>query len=230
MTQDDTIELLARLRAFLLPGGVDSARLVRCVRLKEQGEMRFGPESRWIPFTAEERIDARRSGFVWEARMRTARILPMTVVDAYEQGRGRLVAKLGGAVPVIDSRGPDVDRGELQRYLSGVAICPSMLVAHPTLVWTAVGAQMLQVRDSDDPTGTAVNYEIGEKGLPICGRADRPRLIGKKAVPTPWSATVLEFRERDGLRVATHLEAAWHLPEGAFTYYRSEVTSFAVER
>lgn len=230
MTQQDAPERLERLRAFLLPGGEDAARLVRCVRLKEQGEMRFGPDTRWIPFTSEERIDARRSGFVWEARMLTTRIVPTTVVDAYEEGRGRLVAKLGGAVPVMNARGPDSDKGELQRYLSGVAICPPMLVAHPTLVWTAVGPQTLQLRDSDDPTGSTVNYEIGEEGLPICCRADRPRMIGKQSVLTPRSAAGLDFSERDGLRVATRLEAAWHLPDGAFTYFRSEVTSFAVER
>ena len=229
MAQDQTLEPLARLRAFLLPGGEDAARRVRCVRLKEKGEMRFGPESRWIAFTSEERIDAGQSGFVWEARFRTARVMPTIVVDAYEQGRGRLVAKIGG-VRVMESRGPDADRGELQRYLSSVAICPPMLVAHPTLVWTVVYPQMLQLRDSADSSGTTVNYEIGEDGLPICCRADRPRIVGKQAVLTPWSAAGLEFRERDGLRVATHLEAVWHLPEGGFTYFRSQVTSFTVER
>lgn len=232
-TQDgdaDVRALFARLRAFLLPGGEDAARLVRCVRLKEQGEMRSAPDARWIPFTAEERIDAWRSGFVWEARFRTAKVVPMVVVDAYEDGQGRLIAKLGGAMPVVNSRGPDFDKGELQRYLSAVAICPPMLVGNPTLVWTAVGTRTLRVRDTEDPTGATVDHEVGEDGLPICSRADRPRAVGKRTIPTPWSATGLEFREWDGLRVATRLEAAWHLPEGSFTYFRADVTSFATER
>jgi len=39
MMQDNTSNLLSRLRSFLLPGGEEAARLVRCVRLKEQGEL-----------------------------------------------------------------------------------------------------------------------------------------------------------------------------------------------
>lgn len=222
--------LLERLRSFLLPGGEDSARRVRCVRLKEQGEIRSGPDARWIPFTAEERIDAWRSGFVWEAHLRTVRILPMVVVDAYEERQGRLVVKLGGAVPVVNVRGPEADKGELQRYLAGAASCPPMVVAHPTLAWTAAEARTLRLRDSEDPTGATVEIEIGEDGLPVLTRAERPRMVGKSAVVTPWSATGLDFHEQDGLRLATRREAAWHLPEGAFTYFRSEVLSYSLER
>ena len=228
-TPDPAGALLARLQSFLLPGGVERARSVRRVRLKEQGEMRSAPDARWIPFTAEERIDARQSGFLWEARFRTARVVPMVVVDAYEERRGRLVVKLGGAVPLVNSRGPELDRGELQRYLAYASLCPPMLAANERLVWTAAGAQTLRVRDADDSTGATVDYEIGEEGCPIRSRAERPRAVGKKPIPTLWAATGLEFCERDGLFVATRLEAAWLLPGGWFTYFREEVTSFIAE-
>lgn len=225
----DARVLLARLRSFLLPGGEDAARRFHRVRLKEQGEMRSAPDARWIPFTAEEKIDARRSGFVWEARLRTARILPMLVVDAYEEGQGRLVVKLGGAVPVLNVRGPDADKGELQRYLAGAATCPPMIVAHSTLLWTADGANTLRVRDTDGPAGATVDIEIAQNGLPVIARAERPRMVGKNTVVTPWSATGSDFRELDGLRLAIRREAAWLLPEGAFTYFRSEVLSYELE-
>jgi hypothetical protein len=45
---------------------------------------------------------------------------------------------------------------------------------------------------------------------------------------TPWSGGCAEFKEWEGLRVAAQLEASWHLPEGPFSYYRSEVVSFKV--
>ena len=39
-----------------------------------------------------------------------------------------------------------------------------------------------------------------------------------------------EFREYEGVRVATQLEVAWHLPEGPFTYFRGQLTSFRAVR
>jgi hypothetical protein len=218
-----------RLRRFLLPGGEEAAQGVRSVTLKEEGEMRSAPEARWVPFTAEERIDARQSAFAWEARFRSARIVPMTVVDAYENRQGRLVVRIGGAVPAFSCRGGDFDRGELQRYLSSAALCPPLLVRNGSLVWVQVDERTLRVGDTGDPTGATVEYDIGDDGRPLCCRADRPRLVGKRTVPTPWLAATLDFREMEGLRVATRLEAAWHLPEGAFTYFRSEVTSVVLE-
>lgn len=58
--------------------------------------------------------------------------------------------------------------------------------------------------------------------------ADRPR--GKEAGTSPWIVIVGEFREQEGMRVATNLEAAWQMPEGLFTYIRVEVTSFTFLR
>jgi len=154
----------------------------------------------------------------------------IAVTDAYEEGHGRLAVKLGGVIPVQKVRGPEVDRGELQRYLASIALCPSMVLNHVALDWTAAGPRSLRVRDRTDPTGATVDLEISEDGCPLACRAVRPRMIGKQATLTPWSGTCAEFKEWEGLRAATRLEVSWNPPEGPFTYYRSEVVSFEVVR
>ena len=187
------------------------------------------PGARPIPFTADTTIDARRSGFSWEARLRAGKILPMLVTDAYEEGHGRLIVKVAGALPVVNGRGPEFDKGELQRYLGGISLCPAVLVSHRTLDWQAVGNRTLRLRDTLDTTGATVDIEIGYDGCPLSCHADRPRAVGKTTIQTPWLAASFDYREFAGMRVATRLEAAWTLPEGQFTYYRGEVSNFEVE-
>lgn len=63
----ETHDLLARLRAFYFPGGEDYGRSVAAVRTREKGEMRASPGARWLPFTADQVIEARTSSFRWEA-------------------------------------------------------------------------------------------------------------------------------------------------------------------
>jgi hypothetical protein len=226
----DTLTLLARLRSFCFPGGEEAARRIRALRTAEKGEMRMSPQARWIPFTAEQFTDARRSSFRWDARLDPGKIASPMVTDAYEEGHGRLVVKLGGVLPVKKITGPDADKGELQRYLSSIAFCPPILLNHSSLDCAAVGPLTLRLRDRDDPTGAAIDIDIDDDGRPLGCRADRPRTVGKKAVPTPWFATCTEFHEWEGLRVPTRLEVSWHFPEDRFVYFRAEITSFVAIR
>jgi hypothetical protein len=222
----DAQALLARMRVFFFPGGENRGRALRAIRATERGEMRMSPRAKWISFTAEETIHATCSSFRWDARLGGGRLGFVTVTDAYEEGHGRLNVKLGGLIPTARLRGPELDRGELQRYLASIALCPPLLLNNQSLEYAAAGSA-LRVWDREDPAKTTVDIEIGEDGRPVSCRADRPRLVGKIAVPTPWSGVASEFREWEGIRVARRTEAAWLLPEGAFPYFRAEVMSFA---
>jgi hypothetical protein len=228
--QDDTQMLLARLRSFCFPGGQELARRVRGIRTSEAGEIRMSPAARWIPFTAEQTIDATRSGFRWDARLHTGRISSIVITDAYEWGHGRLLVKTAVVVPLKKIVGPDIDRGELQRYLASIILCPPILLNHPSLQWTAIAPHILRVRDREQATPATVDLELSQDGCPLACRADRPRIAGKETLLTPWSGVGSEFHEYEGLRVPRRLEIAWQLPEGPFTYLREEVTSFTVLR
>jgi len=223
----ETEALLAALKTFCFPQGEEAARRVRGVKTAGQGELRMSPKGRWSPFTAEERIDATRSEFCWDARFGGSRLGSYVVTDAYEAGHGRLTIKVGGVIPVKKLTGPEVDKGELQRYLASILICPSILLHHPSLELAAVGNRKLRVRQYAEPTGAAVEIEIVEDGRPAACRAERPMLVGKKTVLTPWFATAVEFVPWEGMRVARRMEAGWTLPEGDFTYFREEIASYA---
>jgi hypothetical protein len=218
--------LLESLRAFCFPGGEEAARRVLGVKTTGRGELRMSPEARWTSFTAEERIEATQSRFCWEARFGGSRLGSYVITDAYERGHGRLTIKLGGVLTVKKLTGPEVDQGEIQRYLSSILMCPSILLHHASLQFALAGENVLQVRDANDPTGATVDIEVADDGLPVACRADRPRLVGKKTLLTPWTGTCQEYREWEGMRVAQHVEACWNLPEGDFTYFREEVTTF----
>jgi len=221
--------LLARLRSFLIPGGEAAVRGVRGIRASQRGEIRSSPVARWVPFTAEETIEATRSGFRWQARMGANPLTSVNVTDAYENGHGRLVVTKG-PFTLVNLSGAEVDKGELQRYLGYVGYCPPMLIQHSTLVCEDVGPSTLRLRDAADAAGASVEMEMGDDGRPLVTRALRPMTVGKRSVLTPWSAYGSDEKERAGFRSWTRMEARWHPPEGEFTYVRMEVTSLEVLR
>ncbi|BDG02151.1 DUF6920 family protein [Anaeromyxobacter oryzae] len=219
-----------RFRAFALPRGPDVVASARGVRLSQRGELVLSPGARPIRFTAEQTIDALRSAFRWVATVRLGPLTLMTATDAYEDGRGSLVVRALGLVPVMKGAGADFDRGELQRYLGEVPCCPPALVLHPTLEWSAIGADTARLRDRADPGGATVDLALDEARGAVTCRADRPRAVGKGTVTTPWEAVSDVPHEWSGMRVPTRIEVAWQLPEGRFTYFRAEITALEVVR
>jgi hypothetical protein len=178
-----------------------------------------------MPFTAEQEMGATQSSFCWRARFGGKWFRPFVVTDAYQHAHGRLALKLGGFIPLKKFVGPDVDKGEIQRFLSEILMCPSILINHPSLDFSVPSNRTLRVRDRMDPTGATVDFEIGAEGHPVACRAERPRIVGKDVIPTPWSGICTEFQEWEGLRVARRVEARWQFPGATFTYFRAEVTS-----
>jgi hypothetical protein len=103
-----------------------------------------------------------------------------------------------------------------------------MIVHNPYLLMVAVGPQTLRISDKSDQTGASVDFYVEDTGRISLTRAIRPMAVGRKIVMTPWSGRTSDFKEWQGQRIPYSMEAAWELPEGAFTYIRIELTSVTV--
>jgi hypothetical protein len=222
-------ELLERLKAYCFPAGEDAARGVRGIKTTQRGEFRMSSGARWTAFTAEEFVDATSTAFCWEARIGTSLLTSVHVTDAYENGRGQLVLKKG-PIQLKKLHGSDVDKGELQRYLGYISYCPAMLLNNRSLQLTAAGPSTLRVRDRQDQTNAWVDCDIDKDGRPSLAHCIRPMAVGRRVIPTPWSASGSEPHEWEGMRIMRRLEASWNPPEGSFAYIRIELTSVTVLR
>jgi hypothetical protein len=215
--------LTERIKTFCYPHGELAARRVRGIKTVQRGEMRSAPGARWSSFTAEEYVDASSTGFCWNAQIGTG-LTSVHVTDAYENGHGRLIVKKG-PLKLKEWRGPDVDKGELQRYLAYVSYCPPMIDNNPSLQIESAGPGKVRVSDVSDRTGATVDLDVADTGRILAARAIRPMTVGSRIVMTPWTATTDDFREVEGIRIPHTMEAAWGAPEGTFTYIRIELRS-----
>ena len=150
--------LLDRIKSYSFPAGEAAIRTIRGIQTTQRGEIRSGPDARWGPFSAEENIDATRSGFRWDAHMGSG-LMSVQVTDAYENGHGRLVVRKG-PLKLRELTGPDLDKGELQRYLAYLSYCPPILLNHTSLAIAAVDSNTLRVSDTSDATGAFVDVEV----------------------------------------------------------------------
>jgi hypothetical protein len=98
------------LRFALTPG----QPIIRRATLHTEGEFRARPGGRWSPFAAVQHVVADPPGYIWDARIRMARLMTVRVRDGYAQGEGSMLGRIWGVVPLVDQRGtPELAAGAL---------------------------------------------------------------------------------------------------------------------
>ena len=205
-------------------GAAGAAPAARGVRLRQRGRIWARPGGRPLGFTAVQEIDAGRVAFRWRARVGAGPLRPLAVVDAYDAGEGLLEGRLGG-VRAFRSEGPEIALGEAMRYLAELAWVPHALRLNRALEWTELSASEAEAATATPGGRAAVRLRFDGTGdLLRASAPDRPRAEGGRSVPTPWRGDFLDHGELGGLRVPRRAEVAWELPDGAFTYWRSDLT------
>ena len=122
----------------------------------------------------------------------------------------------------MSSSGPEAAEAQVLRYLAELPWVPHALLANRELVWREVDPTTVEVSAS----GVTVRLGFDADGDIVAAlAAERPRIVGRHVVRTPWSGTFADYAVLGGVRIPTRAEVRWELPDGPFTYWRGTVTS-----
>ena len=194
------------------------------VRVTQVGEMWLKPGGRALRFQAVEDFAVAEVAFEWRARFRFLR-----VVDRFAAGDGLLEARLLGLLPVMRQTGPELAVGEALRYLAELVWAPHAMLSNASLEWRELDERHVEVATQVGSTRAAVRLELDAGGDVVGARVDdRPRAEGKEVVRRPWVGSFGDYAVVDGIRLPTHGEVRWELPEGPFTYWRGTIRSVEV--
>ena len=108
------------------------------------GIFRMKTGQRWLPFMADQSFSTDPPAFVWKARIQFLPLVNLSVTNRFVNGRGRLQAKLLSLLSVADAKCPEVDQGELLRFLAETAWFPTAWLSH-YLEWESVDAHTAKV-------------------------------------------------------------------------------------
>jgi hypothetical protein len=212
---------IANFLARCMPNGmVDST----ATELHQRGEIRLGPKKPWMPFHAVQTMSATTIAFRWRARFKVAGFIPGIVEDAFRDGRGRLDAWVLWFIRVAHARGPQIDRGEIQRYLAELAWCPMAMLRNDSLRFQELSPNTVRVNAFDDDTH--VDLMFNDDG-DMAGVETRTRY--RNETIQPWRGRFDEYRDFGGVRLPAVGEVWWETPEGPFVYWRGRVTEFSLK-
>lgn len=188
--------------------------------IEHEGE--FYLDGKWHDFESRQHVSVSPPGFVWDARIKMLPFLPVRVVDLYVQGEGLLHAKLLSAVTVAHEKGPELDEGELMRYLAESVWTPTILLSED-ITWEPVNesAARATIKDSGN-TASLVFHFRDDKVVKVTG--ERPREVDGRYEKTGWTGYFSDYQERDGVLLPIQGEVEWNLEDRDQTYWRGEIT------
>lgn len=222
---EDLADLPEPVRRWLRWCGVVGTAIPATVRLRQEGELRLGAD-RWCPFTAEQYYSTQPPGFVWRARVRMAPGVFVVGTDSYGGGRGALEMRLFGLIPVARDTGPEMDDGDLLRYLNEVMWFPAGALL-PQISWESIDATSARATMTyGDRTGTA-RFFFAADGRPTTMVADR--YAREHGAVVPWSTPLAAYGEFGGIRVPTEGEASYTSADGESPYIRLKITDLTYE-
>jgi hypothetical protein len=217
------------VRRYLELAGAVRAPPVRSVRLRHGGAFRPSLEGSWLPIRGEQYFAADPPGFVWWGRVRLAPGLWIDARDRSLAGEGNMRIMLASTWTFADTRGPEMDRGALQRLLGEMVWFPSTLLDDRYVGWTPADDASARAALRVGGREVTVMFRFGPDGLPSGVTVDRYRDVGGRGVLTPWTGEVGDYREVDGLRVPYRIEASWTIDDRPRPYARFLVEHFEID-
>src|SRR5207248_3007576 len=133
------------------------------VRLKQQGFMRTQPGQKWLPLIAEQYFTTTPPAFLWHCTMRPFPLVWISATDRFSEGHGNMRIKLLSFIPLGNARGPEMDQGELQRYLAEMIWFPTACLSR-TIEWQAIDAHSVKATIREPRVTGSVVLHVNEQG------------------------------------------------------------------
>ena len=223
---DDLEGLPEPVQRYLANVLTEGQPYVRTVRLQQEGEFRLGDAmAPWKPLSATQHYTVDPPGFVWDARVAILPLVPVRVVDMYKAGKGTLRAKILSRVPVADAEpSPELNSGELMRYLAETVWFPTSLLPGEGVDWMPVDEHSAKATiDQRGATVSLVFHFNDRNEVERVYARNRPRDVGGTFEPTPWTGHFSNYQLRNGMLIPTDGEVEWNLPGGDLSYWRGHL-------
>ncbi len=198
--------------------------IVQTVYLEQTGEMRTTPDSKWMPFEANQWFTTGEPGFIWIVDVKAAPGIHLKGRDKYEDGKGHMLIKLLSLFTVADATGSETDQGTLLRYLAEIIWFPSAAV-YDYIKWEQIDPQTAKATMTFCGITASGFFKFDMNNDVISFEARRYFDRKDGATLEGWfiEADPDGYKEFNGIRIPARGTVTWRLKEGDYTWLKLEI-------
>jgi hypothetical protein len=156
-------------------------------------------------------------------KTRIAGIIPVCGRDRYQDGAGHMWIRMG-FFPLADLRGEEMNRAALVTVLAETFIAPAFALK-PCIRWTPLNDYSASATLTDGSTSVQGTFYFNEVGEFVRFETMDRSLAQKDGSMkrSRWVATLGDYSERNGVRVAGRMSALRETPGGLREYARMTI-------
>lgn len=227
VTESDLANLPPAVQRYLrLTGAVGQPRVGE-YRVRMRGRIRSGPDAAWMPLEAEQVSFAGPPARLFFLRASMMGV-PVIGLHRYVGEHATMDIRLAGLVPIVNAKGPDMDRAETVTLFNDMVILAPATLLSPAIEWGRATAdtvegvfrnagQTVSARLVFDGSGELVDFVSDDRSRTSAG--------GKSSTPERWNTPMRDYRAFGVHRLASRGSARWQSAAGAWDYIELEMLS-----
>jgi len=185
-------------------------RAIKSAYLEHSGYFKMSPKNKWIKIKGKQHFTVNPPGFVWTGKTRLFK-----AIDKFSDGKGSLTVKLLSVIPIVKAHGRHVDQAELLRWLGESVWFPTNLLPGKNLKWSPVDS--LYARLTYNYQNLKVFYDVRFNSTGEIIQVETERYMEKGKL-NKWTGKLSDYKDFEGMKIPTHIEAIWNVEEGDFQY------------
>jgi hypothetical protein len=222
LTENDIQSLPHLVQSYLRYAGVVNKPKVENVKIIFDGELRDKGKN-WFEFTSEQYnfFDVTSRLFFLKGN-----IMKITVpgYHAYKNGKATMQIKLFGLIPIIDAKGKELDTAETVTAFNDMCIMAPATLIDRRIQWEEIDSTCVRAFFTVNGIRISAVLYFNQAGQLINFVSDDRYAIADMK-KYRFSTPVSDYKEMNGVWIATHGDAVWQYPEGAFTYGKFDLQS-----
>ncbi len=205
------------VQAYLRYTQIVGKKVISTVRLKQAGDFRLKPKQSFKTMRAVQYFNVDSQEFYWQGK-----VSGVTATDCFIKGKGRLTVKLLGLFKVADAKGPQVDQGELLRFLAEGVWFPS-IYADSTIRWQSLGKRKARASIVKNGISVSADFYFNEQHQVerICAKRYMERDGAFEL--RDWEIRIGDYQTFDDVRIPVRADVIWKLEEGDFCWYKPRI-------
>lgn len=224
LDEEDIINLPLPVQKYLKYTGCIGREKVQNFRMVCKGGIKPNPDSDFLDFKSVQYNffnDPARIFYI-ESKMFG---LPFDGFHLYTGPSATMRIKIASLFQIADAKGPEMNKGETVTMFNDMCFFAPATLINKNIEWETIDSLSVKARFTNQGNTISAVLFFNDNGELInFSSHDRYESAdGKSYNNYEWTTPVKNYKDYNGVRIASYGEAIWHKPEGEFCYGKIDI-------